>query len=398
MLERGKISARQLFFLALGFLHGNVAVFSRSTQTKEDIWAAALLAGVGGVLLVYLYTALAGYFPEETPSRYARRLLGRPLGTAVGLLYFWHALYVGALVLRSLGELMTINFYLQTPILVFALSTTLLTTFAVRPGIEVPARMAEIIVPFAPLLLLPLFVLLAVASRIVHLENLTPVLVGGLGPVLKGAWSFLAFPYGELVFFLFIFPALHVPAKARRAAVLAVILCSFYLILFQSLDVAVLGPEASGAEFFPSFIVATMIQIGEFLTRIEALVMVLWTAAIFVKLTVCQYVATLALAEALDLQDFHSLAAAVGALMIALSMLIFSDAPSLVAFFDRYFPFYSLPFYLLLPLLLWAVAKLRGRPGNPAPGQTEQTTHPGGEATRPAPPEQLQEGGVSRAL
>lgn len=362
MLERGKISARELFFLALGSLHGNVALFSRSIYAHEDVWAAALLAGVGGVLLACLYTALASYFPEETPSQYARRLLGRPLGTAVSLLYFWYALHAGALVLRTLGELMTTYFYPQTPILVFPLTMTLLSTFAVRPGIEVPARMAEIIVPLAPILLVPLFLFLTAASGLIHLENLTPTLAAGPVPVLKGAWSFLFFPYGELVLFLFIFPALNVPAKARRATVAATLFCTCYLTLCQSLEVAVLGVEAAKAEFFPSLIVATFIQIGVFLSRIEASVMLLWTSVIFLKLMVCQYTATVALAEALNLREFHSLAAAVGTLMITLSILIFPNAPSLIAFLDRYFPFYSIPFSFFLPLLLWAIAKLRRLP------------------------------------
>jgi hypothetical protein len=67
---------------------------------QADAPMAGPAAGRGSrnMVVVWLYSALAIRFPDETLIGWGKRLLGPWLGSAVAGLYLWYSLHMGSLV------------------------------------------------------------------------------------------------------------------------------------------------------------------------------------------------------------------------------------------------------------------------------------------------------------
>jgi len=90
MLEKGRISSRQFFFLIL-ILILSVSLFNLPTiiisRAKQDVWIAMLIAlGIDAVVAVVLYV-LGRRYPNQTMFEYSEEILGRFLGKGVGLIF-----------------------------------------------------------------------------------------------------------------------------------------------------------------------------------------------------------------------------------------------------------------------------------------------------------------------
>ena len=90
MLEKGRISSRQFFFLILTLIL-SVSLFNLPTiiisRAKQDVWIAMLIAlGIDAVVAVVLYV-LGRRYPNQTMFEYSEEILGRFLGKGVGLIF-----------------------------------------------------------------------------------------------------------------------------------------------------------------------------------------------------------------------------------------------------------------------------------------------------------------------
>lgn len=91
MPEQVKISARQIMILTALFTIGSAILIVPSgmaSVAKQDAWIAALVGVGAGLLILYMYSKIAGLYPEMTLIGIMETLLGKWLGKAVGLLFF----------------------------------------------------------------------------------------------------------------------------------------------------------------------------------------------------------------------------------------------------------------------------------------------------------------------
>ncbi|WP_406676273.1 GerAB/ArcD/ProY family transporter [Moorella sp. ACPs] len=363
MGEKGRISLWQFFMLVTGFLIGTSTLIIPVGPAKQDAWISYLLAGTMGLGAAYFYTALARRFPREIPVQYATRVLGRWLGTCCNLIFLWYALHLAALVLRNVVELYKLVILPQTPMVVVAGIFAGLAAYAIRLGIEIPARLSELLIPFAIAAILLLTALAVFVPGLVHWEALLPVMEKGPLPVLRGVTPAFVFPFGESVFFLVILPFLTEPGKSFGPFAGAVVTATLLTALVLVRNIIVLGASEAARMNFPSLIAIQMINIGDFLQRMEPVIIFVWSFTILLKLTIVYYVFTLGTAQLFGLKDYRSLVLPAGLLLTFLSMSLYENFAQMLIFAGRAFPFYFLPAYLLYPALLLMVAKIRNMKG-----------------------------------
>lgn len=361
-MSEERISSSELFTLVFGFIIGSTIVLPIAPMAKKDSWLAEGLAVIGGTLLALIYTSLARRYPGKSLVQYAPLSLGRYVGKAFGVLYIWYALHLGALVLRNFGELITLVLLPGTPPVVVYGVMIFMIALAVRQGVEVLGRTSQflfIIIVFNIIIITVLIIPRA------SLDNLRPMLGEGWLPVLKGAWEELAFPYGETVLFAMVLPHLNRPHQARSTFLKALVTGGVLLGIATARNWAVLGNLTSSL-IFPSFEVSRMISIADFIDRVEALVLVTWISVGFIKIGVCYYAATTGLAQWLGLQDYRPLVYPIGIIMAALSLLVYANVHEMLDFAARIWPPYSLPFQIVIPLIMLFAATWR-RAGGKAP-------------------------------
>lgn len=362
MLEKGRISPLQMIGLLVAFLWGSTIIIIPSAiavSAGRDAWLSMLLAVLAGLGLVAVYGALAMRFPGYSFIQYSELVLGKFFGKIAGLALIWFALHLGSLVVRNFGDFLNGSILPQTPMAVINGMTVLLAVFAVRGGLEVVARVNDVLIPFLIFLILLLTVL---SLPNLELNKILPVLENGYKPVLKGALTATGFPFAETVLFSMIMPYLNRPGYGSKALFLGVLLGGLLLFTIILRTLMTLGPEPTAGTWFSVLEAVRLINIFNFIQRVESIIIINWVGLGFIKITVCLYAFVLGLAQWFNLQEYRPLVLPAGVLMLALSIFLYGNYVEEVAFAGVIWTPYSLCIAFLLPLIM-LVAVIRGMEG-----------------------------------
>ncbi|WP_019121282.1 GerAB/ArcD/ProY family transporter [Brevibacillus massiliensis] len=360
MLDRERIAARQFAIMTILYIIGSAILVIPSllaAKAKQDAWIAAIAAVGIGMAFIPLYIALGKRFPDKNLAQYCEIILGKWLGKIAFLCFLiGFPFLIAALTLRNIGDFLTIGILTRTPIQVIMIIVLAAVAWGVKLGLEPIARAAEIFFPFVILLL---FLLLLFVSPYLQLKNLEPFLENGIAPVLKGAFTLVSYPLLEPVVLLMIFPHVPKPKEAGQALWRGVLIGGMILFAVTLFSVSVLGVDIVKGHSFPSFELAKKINIGDFLQRIEALMMFIWIITIFFRLTILVYVISAGLAQTFNLKDYRMLSLPLCVILTVMALVIVPNSSYLLAFNQKIWPLYVYNFGLFFPLLLWIAGIVR---------------------------------------
>jgi spore germination protein KB len=360
MTVHEKISARQFFILVLLFTIGSSVLIVPAgvvAEAKQDAWIAMILALGAGLFLSLFYYALSKLYIGETFARFTERTLGRGVGLPISVFFFGYTFTLSALVLRNLGDFIITAILPETPIQFLHISFMAIVIMAVRLGLEVIARAAEIFAPWALMFIVLIVLLLTPEMEFIKLQ---PVFGTGILSVLRGALPVLGSPYLELVVFLVILPYLNQTNRPGRAFFLGTLIGGILLFLVTFLCILVLGVDVTARQMYPSYTLAKIISVGDFLERLEVLLAGSIFFSLFFKLTLCFYASAAELAHILRIKDYRPLVLPLGMIVIIYSIIAYPNSTYFLTFVGRIWPYFAATFGLLLPLLLFTAAKLRG--------------------------------------
>ncbi|NOV00761.1 GerAB/ArcD/ProY family transporter [Paenibacillus planticolens] len=359
MIEKGRIGVHQFTILTILFTIGSsilIAPSGLAYDAKEDAWIAAILGLLFGLLLVILYQALGRRFPQKTLVAYCEELMGKWFGKAIGLLYFCFFFLLAALVLRNLGDFISTQVLVDTPLQFTHIFFLAIVILGIRNGLETFTRTSEIFLPWVLTFFFLMFILLPTQMKT---SNMLPVLGYGLKPVVRASIPLIGTPYMELVVFLMIMPFVNQTQKLGKAFLAGVSIGGCLLIVISLLSILVLGDDLTAIQMYPSFSLARRISIGNFLERLEVVMAGIWFITIYFKLTLCLYASAVALGEIFKLTEIRQLYVPLGMSLLVLSIIAYPDASYFVQFSSKIWVFFSGTFGLVIPLLLLLSAILR---------------------------------------
>lgn len=344
-MEKARISSIQMFLLLSGFLFGDIAILTIPKMTKNDAWLAMLLGGVGGALLMWVYVAIALLNPSKTLVDILREKLGKVAGNIFAVLYTWYFIHLASLVLRDFGEFICTVTFPETPMVVVIGLFVVFLVYAVNSGIEVIGRLCELLVPVIPL------VVLIISLSLITVHDFTaflPILENGMTPVLNAAFSFTTFPFGETVAFLMLFPHVNKKEKLKKVVLLsAAVLILLGIILFFR-DISVLGSDLMARSAYIPHSTSLLIP-G---LNVEPLVDINLLIGGGVKISVCIYAAVRALIQIAGIGDYRKLTGAISTFCVVLSIWEFKNVLEMINWAEKVWPYYSIPFQIVIPLLL----------------------------------------------
>ena len=99
-------------------------------------------------------------------------------------------------------------------------------------------------------------------------------------------------------------------------------------------------------------------NLGGFFENMEAVIMAVWIAGAFVKISVFYYVTALGTAQWLNLSDFRPVVWPLGVLIVEFSFWDQESTMSMGHYDTKVFPFSSLTIQILIPILLLAIAMI----------------------------------------
>lgn len=358
MLEQGRITYKQLILLiVISRIIITITYLPAMSEPpgNQDMWISELLFFPLQLVLALPVYLLWKRFPDQTIIQYSPIIAGK-LGKIVGVLFFWYFLHFTTTGLAQFGLFLTTAVMPETPLLFFTITLILVCAYAILKGLEVISRLAEF---FAPIILIAITTIFFLLAKDMNLKLLTPVLERGALPVFQGSLI-----YGsrtiEVLGLAMLLPYLNNPQKAKSVFIISFALISLFFILLTLPVLTVFGFEEASSRTFPFYAVIRLVNVADFLERIESVHMAIWILGAFIKISFTYYLAVLGLSQLLNLKDYRPLVLPTGTIIISLSLLV---APSLVELrkFTSYkiFAPYSYFFILFIPFLLLLTAIIR---------------------------------------
>lgn len=362
------ISDRQATALITMFIMGSTLVMGGGSESKQDVWIASLISLIMAVPIYIIYSRLLSSFPGKDLFEILRIIFGKFIGKALSLVFAWYAFHLGSLVIRNFSEFMAIVGMNQTPAYISVIFLGFICIWAARDGIEVLGRLAYFILPIVVVILTAVTIFLLPNM---HFENFRPMLSQGITPVLDSAFTLFSFPFAEAIIFLMVFKTLQSKKSPYKAYFLALPIGGAITLSIFVRNMLVLGPTMVLNLYFPSFSAVSIINIGDFLQRMEVLVTVVFLSTGFIKISMCLYAASNGLAKVFNLGSHKSLVAPVGLLMMNLSMFIYKNIMEMQSWATDIYKYYAFPFQVILPVVVLIAAEIKIRTSSKKSGQNK---------------------------
>ena len=360
MFNNDKISPHQFTILVLLFSVGTVILHAPAPLTeiaKQDAWIAAILGTCFGIALVSLYVRVGNLFPTLTLDRVNEKIFGKWIGKVINFTFFFWALLTASETTFFVGDFIKTFWMPETPIAALSILFAGIILFAVRVGIEPFSRTMEIL--FIPFIILLIVLILSILPQ-ANIHNLQPVLEEGMSPVLHASLFFVGIFSTTPVILLMIFPALVNDRKlAIRSFYKGTVVGGIILIIIILLNILVLGSELTSRHIAPSYALAKKINVGNFLTRIEAVIALIWTLTTFIRSALYFYTAVIVFTNLFEIKDYRPFIAPLGTIMIFLTLIIHPNVQKVAQYNKEIWFFYAGTYGLLMPILLLIIAKVR---------------------------------------
>ncbi|MFC4560084.1 endospore germination permease [Virgibacillus kekensis] len=357
MIEKGRISAMQAAILLYPTIMATAVLLVPSITGKiarQDMWLSPIWGSVFGIIAVILAAKLNNRFPKQTIIQYSSELVGKVTGKLIGFLYLFFLIHSLGIILREYGEFIKGFFLLQTPIAVIIGSMVLVSALAVRGGIEVMARSAQVFVPIVFVLFILIVILLMPEM---DPGNLFPILENGPMRSLEGAIVPASW-FQQFFLLSFMLPFMNDREKGAKWGMVSVIAVMFTLVISNLVAMFLFGNITSHFTY-PVMEAARYISLAEFIQHMESVVMAIWVGGTFVKISVFYYVFVISLSHWLHLSDYRPTVLPSGVILTVLGIWVVDNLPHLNEFLSTVYPFYGTLFYGIIPVILLVVAMMR---------------------------------------
>jgi spore germination protein KB len=362
MIDNEKVSAHQLMILIFLYSIGTVILHTPSLMAeiaKQDAWIAAIIGVGAGILLIGMYIKVGNLFPSLSLDRLYERVFGKFIGKTANTFFFFWAFLSASEIVYYIGDFVATFWMPETPVFAIHIMFSFIVILAVRVGIEPIVRLTELL--FLPVTLLLVILIIAIVPK-VEWVNIQPVLETGIRPIIRAALIFVSFFSLSSVMFLMIYPSL---VTERKKAAKGFLKSTFYagiiLVVVMGLNILVLGADLTSRNIAPSYALAKKINIGDFVTRIEAFLALFWIMTLFIRGVVYFYVSVIVFSNIFEVKDYRPLCWPFGMIMVVFSLILYPNIQAEGTYNkDIWLPYVSIV-GLFLPLLLLVTARIRKR-------------------------------------
>lgn len=364
MIRDGHLSQLELLLLlwfVLGskiFLTVTRIIISMAYNSTPIALALGTSAALG---IVYVIYKLSVRFPGETLISISESILGRLLGKVVSLGFAAFLIVITSLRLREFSETISAVVLPTTPISVITLTYTLLFIYAAWLGIEAIGRSSLLLLPFV---VIPAVAISLMALQWADLKRALPLIDVPLLDLAKAS-AYSTSLFGEVTLLALFAPYVRRHRDVLAGGVYGVLLANFIITSAVVLTVVIFTARNTLHMQFPTYLLASIVTLGTFVQRVEALYVFVWFFSAVITLSVLFHATCLAIAQILDLKEYKRL---IGSLAVIAYTIAFFPSNIITAFDAdfRSIGAMSETAILALPLGLLIIASLLGKRGKSA--------------------------------
>ncbi|WP_342044155.1 GerAB/ArcD/ProY family transporter [Bacillus sp. OTU530] len=354
-----RISITQLFMLTLLFQIGSSGIFGFASAAGKDAWLSVLLSTALGTCLIGIFLILMRLQPGLTLVEWFPAQFGQWLGTPISWFYMLMFLYNSSRTLGDVKDLIPTTILPGTPNWVILSVFMIAIAYALFSGIEVIARLGEIILPVLLVLFLVEIVLIF-GSDTIRIERLQPVLGEGWGRVWEGTWpSGAQQSFAETLEFAMIWTLTKQPERIAKTTILATLLYGILLSTFDALAILTFGEEVFSSSTYPLYRLVKTISIADFLENLDALGILYFMGFVFFKVTLQMYGVIRGIQQLLYLSDSRVLVFPVSVIVLILGLTESKSTSEHIASGLGSLGYPSIVPWFLIPSLLLIVTCIR---------------------------------------
>lgn len=355
MLVQERLTIRQFTVLALMTMIGDMILIYPTMVTysgNQDAWICSLISQPIGLCILWLLYKLHQTYPTLSLIEICPKILGVWIGSILSVGYLFYFMMGASICIREVGDFMTTQIYLYTPIRAILLLFAAALTWGMVKGLGVIGKSAEIWVPFVIVGLLILIIFLLPQAE---LSRLKPYLNTPFFPMVSGSIRGATASYGELIILSMILPYIKHDSHVRRDMMLSALLGGALLTSLLLTALLVMGPMLTQHNIYISYILAQKINVGNFFQRIEALTATAWLVSTYFKTIIYIFGFVLGTAQLFRLKSYKPLILPSMMLFFAMSVvlapnIVFYTTTIIYAWFD-----WDFTICLIIPSLLISI-------------------------------------------
>lgn len=359
MQMKEKLTIRQFAVLTFMVMIGDMILIYPTLVTypgQQDGWICSLLAQPVGCCILWLMFRLYKAYPGKTLIEICYIALGRWIGFVLAICYLFYFLVGAAICIREVGDFLTTQIYLKTPIRAIIILLIASLTWGIFKGLGPIGRSAELLAPFVVMgMLILILALLPQADA----SNLRPYFgipwLSFVDGIIRGAFT----SYGELIVLSMLFPYIMQGPHLQRDMLTSALFGGILLSMLLLVSLLVLGPMLTQHDIYVSYILAQKIDVGRFFQRIEALMAIAWLISTYFKSMLHIFAFIVGTSQLFKMQDYKPLILPSMLLFFAMGVLI---APNIIFYTLTIMPAWfelDITVSTIIPLFLLLIHRFR---------------------------------------
>lgn len=356
------ITGHQLWALVAVYTCGTTILVVSSGlagMAKQDAWIAVIVTTIIGLLFVSLYAYLGYLYPNNTLIEMIQLAFGKIIGRIIVACFIFFCIVNISQVIYYINSFMIKEYMDKTPPYAIALVCIIALSIALYYGIETIARSAEIFVYYISFMFI-LAMLLVIPN--VKIDNLLPILEDGIVPVLKGSIQLSGYITWPLILILMIYPKnIDYSKEATRSLFRGYLWAAFLIFISNTMAILVLGSNIASKSLYPTYLLATEINVGMILTRVEGVIASVWIITVFFRALLYFYGIVVGMSQLIGLKDYKTIILPVGLIVLILSDVIYPNYAYEVEYDSKTWILFSFTFGAILPLILLAVTFIKSK-------------------------------------
>lgn len=358
MLHKETISDRQGILLLALFIIGTNVIQATALDAKQDFWLAIILAMVLSLPMILIYSRIHIMFPGKNLFDVIELCLGKVIGKVFIIFFTFYVLETGSEVLRNYAQFVNIASFPETPIMAPTILIAVVCTYAVKKGIEVMGRYAQL---FFLVIIFAIIVSALLLIPDMNIDYLKPILSNGIQPIMKGTTLTFIFPFTQILPFTMVLSDFRSDKSPYNIYLKSLVIGGVIIIFISYMTVAVLGVNTGQSVYFPTYMASKRINIGKYLQRLEILNASIFSLGAFIKISIYILATSKGVAKIFEVSEYRFIVIPCALLILNLSYFVFDNIMEFWEFTYLGWKYYAFLFQAILPFIVWIAAEIKKR-------------------------------------
>ena len=255
---------------------------------------------------------------------------GKPLKIIVGVLFLCFFILIISTLVRFMSHALGLVYFNTAPIAFILLFFLVPVVYINKLGLKAIARINTIILP---LTIIGIVLIALSLWSTIDFNNLFPILGYGLNETfLIGTSNIVVF--ATFTFLYLLPPFVKEYESYKKISIIATVLSGIYLIFTSTLLLVVFPYITHSNEIMSNFLLARLVQYGDFIQRIDALFIFSWILATLSYLSITFFFTLSILKKLLTIKKETELAPSLGLIILGISLLL--QRSSHIQFIEQY--------------------------------------------------------------